>query len=365
MELKSHLYCVIMAGGIGTRFWPLSKLNHPKQFIDILGTGTTLIQQTFERLKKICPKENIFVVTNDIYKSLCHEQLPELDFSQILCEPHRRNTAPCIAYANQKIQARDPEAVIVVAPSDHIILREDIFIENVESAIQTACENDFLVTLGIRPNRPDTNYGYIQYDLKKRYNKNPKIRKVKVFTEKPNIELAKSFVESGDFLWNSGMFIWSLKTISEAFKKHLPEIEGIFKEGKNAFDTPKEEEFLDQAYTICKSISIDYGIMEKADNVYVLESDFGWSDLGTWDSMFENQEKDQNNNAIVGENVMIYNSKNCVINMPSDKLVVLQGLNDYIVVEDGKILMVCKKSDEEQIRQFITDIKMEKGEEYI
>ncbi|MFA8299002.1 MAG: mannose-1-phosphate guanylyltransferase [Hyphomicrobiales bacterium] len=362
---KSHLYCVIMAGGIGSRFWPMSKTNKPKQFIDILGTGQTLIQQTFNRFLNICPKENIYIVTNAIYKELCLEQLDGIKEEQVLCEPSRRNTAPCIAYANHKIYSMDKEAVVVVAPSDHIILKEDIFTENINSAIQAASENDWLLTLGIQPSRPDTGYGYIQFDEGNPYEKDQQIRKVKVFTEKPNLELAKSFVESGDFLWNSGMFIWSLKSIMASFETHLSEINEIFREGAGKYGTDQEAEFLRQAYSVCKSISIDYGIMEKADNVYVLSTDFGWSDLGTWGSMFDMSDKDENNNAIVGKNVMTYDTKDCVINLPKDKLVVLQGLDNYIVVEDDGVLLVCKKNDEQQIRQFVTDVKIEKGDEYV
>jgi len=365
MAKSKHNFCVIMAGGIGARFWPMSRTSHPKQFIDILGTGETLIQQTFRRFKKICPKENIFVVTNEIYFDLVRQQIPEMLPDQILLEPSRRNTAPCIAYANYRILQRDPEARIVVAPSDHIILKEDIFIANIKSALDAASEHDWLLTLGIKPSRPDTGYGYIQFLEGKVYPDDPHIRRVKTFTEKPNLDLAITFVKCGDFLWNSGIFIWSVKSIMKAFEEHLPEVDILFKKGVKLYNTPKEKTFIKETYTICKSISIDYGVMEKASNVYVLAADFGWSDLGTWGSLFENRPKDRHSNAVVGKNVMLYDSKNCIINMPNDKVVVLEGLTDYIVVDSDNVLLVCRKSDEQQIRQFVNDIRLEKGEKYV
>ncbi|HNY01016.1 MAG TPA: mannose-1-phosphate guanylyltransferase [Bacteroidales bacterium] len=367
MVKSKHNYCVIMAGGIGARFWPMSRTSHPKQFIDILGTGETLIQQTYKRFRRICPKENIYIVTNQLYKSLVQKQIPEITARQILLEPARRNTAPCIAYANHCILARDPEARIVVAPSDHIILKEDIFLKNIETALKAAGENDWLLTLGIRPSRPDTGYGYIQYlDSKKHvYPAEEHIKKVKTFTEKPNLELAKTFLECGDFLWNSGIFIWSLKSILAAFEKHLPDVEKLFRQGEGKYGTRDEKAFIGETYTVCTSISIDYGVMENADNVYVLAADFGWSDLGTWGSLYENRPHDDNGNAVVGKNVMMYDAKNCIVNMPKDKVVVLQGLEDYIVVEADNVLLVCRKSDEQQIRQFVNDVMLEKGEKYV
>ncbi len=367
MVKSKHNYCVIMAGGIGARFWPMSRTSHPKQFIDILGTGETLIQQTYKRFRRICPKENIYIVTNQLYKSLVQKQIPEITARQILLEPARRNTAPCIAYANHCILARDPDARIVVAPSDHIILKEDIFLKNIETALKAAGENDWLLTLGIRPSRPDTGYGYIQYiDSKKRvYPAEEHIKKVKTFTEKPNLELAKTFLECGDFLWNSGIFIWSLKSILAAFEKHLPDVEKLFRQGEGKYGTRDEKAFITDTYTVCKSISIDYGVMENADNVYVLAADFGWSDLGTWGSLYENRPHDDNGNTVIGKNVMMYDAKNCIVNMPKDKVAVLQGLQDYIVVEADNVLLVCRKSDEQQIRQFVNDVMLEKGEKYV
>lgn len=354
-----------MAGGIGARFWPMSRTNQPKQFIDILGTGETLIQQTFKRFERVCPKENIFIVTNEIYRDLVKTQLPTIKDEQIICEPARRNTAPCIAYANYRILQINPDANIVVAPSDHIILKEDTFIEVINAALKATKENDWLLTLGIKPSRPDTGYGYIQFNDQVTLTTDVRIKKVKTFTEKPVLEMAESFLQSGDFLWNAGIFVWSLKSIMQAFENFLPEIDLIFKDGIKYYNTRNEENFIKNAYTICKNISIDYGVMEKADNVYVLSSEFGWSDLGTWGSLYETREKDDNANTIVGKNVMTYDTKNCIINMPKEKLVVLQGLDDYIVAEDDNILLVCKKSEEQQIRQFVNDVMSEKGEKYV
>jgi len=365
MEISKNHYCVIMAGGIGARFWPMSRTSHPKQFIDILGTGETLIQQTFRRFAKIMDPANIYIVTNESYKDLVKKQIPEITDEQILCEPSRRNTAPCIAYANYRILLKNPDAIIVVAPSDHIILKEETFLQNVTTALEAAAENDRLLTLGIRPSRPDTGYGYIQYTEDFLYEKDPHLKKVKTFTEKPNLELAVTFLKCGDFLWNSGIFIWSLKSIMKAFEAFLPEVDVLFRNGLAKYETPEEKSFIAETYTICKSISIDYGIMEKANNVYVLAVDFGWSDLGTWGSLYENRSKDQKGNTVIGKNTLLYDTNNCIVNMPEDKVVVLQGLEDYIVVESENVLLVCRKADEQQIRQFVNDVRMEKGEQYV
>jgi mannose-1-phosphate guanylyltransferase len=361
--MNQNNYCVIMAGGVGARFWPMSKTARPKQFIDILGTGETLIQTTFNRFRKICPPENIYIVTSEEYRDLVKQQLPQISDEQVLGEPMRRNTAPCIAYANYKILNKNPEANIVVAPSDHIILKEDNFTEAILAGLDATANNDWLLTIGIQPTRPDTGYGYIQFDDNSTYDR--RISKVKTFTEKPQLDLAISFLKSGDFLWNSGIFIWSLKGIMKAFDKYLPEVSDIFKEGNGKYDTPEENDFISRAYTLVKNISIDYGVMEKAGNVFVLSADLGWSDLGTWGSLYENRPKDKTGNAILGNNVMAYDLKNCVVNMPREKLVVLQGLEDYIVVEDDDVLLVCRKQDEQEIRRFVNDVKVEKGERFV
>ena len=360
-----NTYCVIMAGGIGSRFWPMSRTAHPKQFIDILGTGRTLIQQTYDRFIKICPKESIYVVTNDDYIALVKEQLPHISSNQILAEPVRRNTAPCAAYASYKIGSINPDANIVTAPSDHIITKEQTFVKAIKSCLRKTREEDCLVTLGIKPTRPDTGYGYIQFVEGSSWEQDKRIKKIKTFSEKPDLEMAKFFIDSGDFLWNSGIFVWSFKSISKAFEKYLPEVDAIFKEGKNKYNTPEEKEFIKKAYAQCPTVSIDYGIMEKADNVYVRSSIIGWSDLGTWGSLYANSNKDKAGNAVIGKKVMMYDSKNCIVNVPQDKLVVIQGLEDYIVVESDGILLICKKEDEQQIRAFVNDVKIAKGEKFI
>jgi mannose-1-phosphate guanylyltransferase len=358
-------FCIIMAGGVGSRFWPMSRTSHPKQFIDILGAGETLIQQTVNRFARILPLENIYIVTNEAYTALVKEQIPGLDDRQIIAEPARRNTAPCIAYATYKIRKINPSANIVVAPSDHIILNEESFAEIITSALKATAENDWLLTLGIKPSRPDTGYGYIQFKEGDVYPADQRIKKVKTFTEKPALEMARFFLESGDFLWNSGVFIWSLKSIMTAFETYLPEFIEAFGKGEDLYNTDAEAAFINETYTTCKSISIDYGIMEKAENVHVLCSDFGWSDLGTWGSLYENRPRNEEGNAIIGKNVLTYDCKNCIVNMPKDKLVVLQGLDDYIVVESDNALLVCRKEDEQQIRQFVNDIRMNKGEQWV
>lgn len=363
--MNKNNYCVIMAGGVGTRFWPMSRTARPKQFIDILGTGESLIQQTYNRFKKFIPVENIFVVTNISYKSLVKEQLTDIDDSRIICETARRNTAPCIALASYKIKSICPQANIVVAPSDHIILNDEIFTEIVQSALKASEKNDWLLTLGISPSRPDTGYGYIQFNESITYPEDTRIFKVKTFTEKPALEMAESFISSGDFLWNSGIFIWSLKSILSAFDKYLPEINELFADANKYMNTDAEEDFIRKTYTVCKNISIDYGIMEKAENVFVLRSNFGWSDLGTWGSLYETRSKNEEGNSIVGKNVITYDTNNCIINMNKDKLAVIQGLEDYIVVESDNILLICKKSEEQQIRKFVNDVLVAKGEQYI
>jgi mannose-1-phosphate guanylyltransferase len=362
--MNKNYYCVIMAGGIGSRLWPMSKTSNPKQFHDVLGAGRTLLQQTWDRFMGVCPKENIIVVTNDQYAKLVQEQLPEITESQILKEPDRRNTAPCIAYACFHIEAINPDAQIVIASSDHLILKDDAFKGTILLALEQAEKKDCLITLGIKPSRPDTGYGYIQFD-DANDTISPAIKKVKTFTEKPNIELAQQFIESGDFFWNSGIFIWSLKSILKALEKHMPHTNGLFSEGRGIYHTPQEEEFIRKVYTQCKNISIDFGVMEKAKNVYVLLSDFGWSDLGTWGSIYTHVKQDKNQNAVIGKMVRTYDTKNCMINVPKNKLVVIQGLDDYIVVESDNVLLICKKSEEQKIKQFVNDVKLDKGEKYV
>ena len=348
-----------MAGGIGSRFWPFSRTNHPKQFHDVLGTGKTLLQQTAERFEHICPPENIYVVTNKIYAKLVKEQLPFIHDDQILKEPIGRNTAPCIAYATYKIARKNPEANIIVAPSDHIVLKERDFENDMRAALSETADKAIMVTLGIKPSRPDTGYGYIQY-LEAN---NSRLKKVKTFTEKPVLEMARQFIESGDFVWNAGIFIANAKTLMKAFDAYLPEMAEVFVNGNKKYFSEHEEAFLAKAYSQCKNISMDYGIMEKADNVFVMLSDFGWSDLGTWKSLYENMEKDELGNVTEG-NFMLYDTKNCIIKMPKDKLVVVEGLEEFIVAEYDNVLMICRLDQEQRVRQFVADAKSKKDEKY-
>lgn len=354
-------YCVIMAGGIGSRFWPLSRESYPKQFRDILGTGRSLLQMTYDRFAQIVPQENIFVVSNDQYSDLVKQQLPQLDEKQMLIEPSRRNTAPCIAYAVYHIQAINPRANIVVAPSDHLIVHENLFIKNIKKGLQFVQDNEVLLTMGIRPSRPETGYGYIQsYDSDENG-----FSKVKTFTEKPDIELAKIFYESGEFFWNSGIFLWNVNTILKAFRKYMPDITARFELGAPIFNTPEEETFIRQNFPYCPNISIDYAIMEKAENAYMLCVDYGWADLGTWGSLYETTDKDENANTIVNGKALFYESAGNIVAMDNPKrLVIVQGMDDCIVAECGNVLMICKRDDEQRIKQFMADAQLKHGKEY-
>lgn len=343
-------YCVIMAGGIGSRFWPFSRNERPKQFLDFFGTGRSLLQLTFDRFRHLVPAENILIVSNTIYKDLILEQLPEIKPSQILLEPNRRNTAPCIAYAVNRIKAIEENANIIVAPSDHLILQEYEFIDTLKTGLDFIEKNDALLTLGMKPTRPETGYGYIQVSEGK-----TNLRKVKTFTEKPNAELAQVFYESGEFVWNSGIFLWNLKAIDKAFSELLPSVATKFEAGKDIFNTAEEQDFIDNMYQSCPNISIDYGILEKADNVHVLCSDFGWSDLGTWGSLYDISTKDENANVTLKSNSTFYQSKGNIVVLPENKLAVIQDLEGYIVAESDNVLMICKMKDEQNIRQFVND----------
>lgn len=354
-------YAVIMAGGIGSRYWPVSRVSKPKQFIDILGTGKSLLRQTFERFCKILPQENIYIVTNEGYRHLVNEQIPELSQNQVLGEPSGKNTAPCIAYAAYKISKENPNATIVVAPSDHLIMDEDAFFKCISTGIKFSTTEKSMVTIGIKPHRPDTGYGYIQH-FENETAEN--VRKVKTFTEKPNLELAKTFLASGDFLWNAGIFIFKTATIKSAFELYLPDIHNLFKTGNDHYNTKNEKEYIKGIYQQCPSISIDYGIMEKADNVYVVPGDFGWSDLGTWNSLYEIQSKDEQENAVVGKMVKLYESSGNIINVPQDKLVAVMGVNNLIIVESDNILLICDKNREQEVKQITTDIKITYGEKF-
>jgi len=355
-----------MAGGIGSRFWPLSKTERPKQFLDILGMGRTLLQQTYDRFIQLMPAEQIFIVSNLEYKELIIEQLPDLPVDNILLEPLRRNTAPCIDYANFRIHQKNPDANIVVAPSDHLIVKEAEFLQYVQEGLNFVDQNNALLTMGIVPSRPETGYGYIQsLQEKVKDYESTGLRKVKTFTEKPDLELAKVFMDSGDFYWNAGIFFWSLTSIMEAFDKHLPEIHSLFLEGEGQYGTASEAQFIEKTYSSCRNVSIDYGVMEKAENVYVLISDFGWSDLGTWGSLYEQLDKDDRKNTVTGKNVFMYDSSGNIVNVQDDKLVVLHGLDDYIVVQNDNIILVCRLEEEQKIKQFVNEIKAELGDDML
>lgn len=358
-------YCVIMAGGVGSRFWPLSRQARPKQFLDILGTGRTLIQQTFDRFTSFIPVENILVVTSVRYKDLVTEQLPELKEDQVLLEPLRRNTAPCIAYASYKIKTQNPDANLIVAPSDHLILKEEEFTRQIKNGLEFVEKNNALLTLGIKPSRPETGYGYIQVKNKEEFNRLDNLYKVKTFTEKPDLEMARIFLESGEFFWNSGIFIWSLQSILEAFDTYLNDVSSLFAKGIKLYNTENEVHFINKTYSECQGISIDFGIMEKARNVFVLTADFGWSDLGTWGSLYDNKEKDTDGNVILGENVLTFDTRNCIVNLSKEKVAVLQGLEDYIIAESNDTLMICRREDEQQIKQFVTDVRIKKGDSLV
>lgn len=358
--MSTNIYVVIMAGGSGTRFWPYSRDNHPKQFLDVLGTGRTLLQMTFDRFNQVTTADKIWVVSNEKYGSLIEEQLPELESHQILLETEKRNTAPCIAYAGYKIMKKDPEAVLVVSPADHVVFKESTFEKVINTSVEAAEADEKLITIGIRPNRPETGYGYIQYIS----GTEEPVKKVKTFTEKPEASLAAKFLESGDFLWNSGIFVWSINAIIKAFEKYEEEIASIFAGGLNAYYTAEEQSFVKKAYSHCKNISIDYAIMEKAENVYVVPGDFGWSDLGSWNALHEIKEKDSNENVIDGS-AMTYEARDNYIKTQKDKVTVVQGVEGMLIADFDDVLLICQKEDSAIFRNFITDVKAEKGEKYI
>ena len=366
-------FCVIMAGGAGTRFWPMSTSDYPKQFIDFFGTGKSLLQMTVDRFKPIIPIDHFYVVTSEKYFSIVKKQLPEFKENQILLEPFRKNTAPCIAYANYKIKQINPEANIVVTPSDHLISDEASFVEHIQSALSCTENNAWLLTLGLQPTRPETGYGYIQCDKNNRYLPDPRISKVKLFTEKPQLELAKQFIESGDFLWNAGIFVWKLPVIQQAFEKFLPEINNLFVDIERELDTPSEKSAIARIYAECTAISIDYGIMEKAENVNVMAADFGWTDLGTWSSlheqirMHEPMKMDEQGNAFLTQvkNAFLYKSNNNIIAVPKDKVVVADGLENYIVAVTDEVVLICRKDEEQNIRQFVTDLQIATGDKFV
>lgn len=359
--MNKNNYVAIMAGGIGSRFWPMSRLDFPKQFLDILNTGRTLIQSTYDRFAQFIPRENIFVVTAENYRHIVAEQLPEMLPGNILCEPSRKNTAPCIAYVSYKIHELNHKANLICAPADHIITDSENFIKTCLDALHFTSHIKALITLGIKPTHPNTGYGYIQYE---QFAVSDNVFKVKTFTEKPDKELARTFVSSGDFLWNAGIFVWQVKTILKCFEEFLPEIHEVFDAERSQFNTEREQEAIERIYPQCVNISIDYGIMEKADNVYVIPSSFGWSDLGTWASAYENLPKDYLDNAVAGSNVVVIDATRNMIHADNKKLVVLQGLDEFIVVDTEDVLLICKMEKEQEIKDYVADIKRSKGEKY-
>lgn len=381
--MKFNTYTLIMAGGVGSRFWPKSRNHFPKQFIDILGTGESLLQLTYQRFLKVCPNENILILTNTGYADLVKEQLPNVLADNILLEPSRNNTAPCIAYATYKILQKNPEANIVVAPSDHLILKEDVFIEKINQALAFAESNDALLTLGISPTRPDTGYGYIEYlEDKGARTKGQgimsndqgaesrgqgletEIKKVAAFKEKPVLEKAEEYVSSGNYLWNAGIFIWKAANLQKAFEKYAPEINALFKSGNDVYNTPAEAQFILDKYPGSPDISIDYAILEKADNIYTIPADIGWSDLGTWASLHAIAEKDENQNVYNSRHIHLNDTRNCMINLPNDKAAVIRGLDNFIVVDDEHVLMIYPKSEEQEIKGVSKEMVTRFGSQY-
>jgi len=342
-----------MAGGVGTRLWPVSRQQFPKQFQDVLDVGSSLLQLTFKRLEEVCLPENIYIISNADYKQLIKEQLPNISDEQILSEPQLRNTAPCIAYAFHKISQKNPDANLIVAPADHLILDQKGFNNAVQQAFEAVSKNEILVTFGITPSRPDTGYGYIEYDEK---TGNSGLYEVNAFKEKPDLETAKEFLQAGNFVWNSGIFVWSIPTIRKSFEKNLPEVNQLFAAGSEFYYTEKETGFIEKTYDECINISVDYGILEKADNVHVIPVDFGWSDLGTWKSIFNHQEKDPDGNYTQGQ-VYTYDTSGSLIKVSKDKLAVVHGLHNFIVVENNGVLMICNKDQEQMVKKFLNDVK--------
>jgi mannose-1-phosphate guanylyltransferase len=345
--MNKNYYAILMAGGVGSRFWPVSTTEFPKQFHDMLGSGETLIQKTFSRLAKLIPTENILILTNEKYNDLVLEQLPMVQQEQVLLEPAMRNTAPCILYASLKIQKQNPEAVMVVAPSDHWIEDENAFVANLQQCFDFCQKENALMTLGIQPTFPNTGFGYIEFDK----SDGNRIKRVNQFREKPDYETAKSFLEQGNFLWNGGIFIWSVKSVTEAFEKFQPQMNALFQKGMESYNTTSEKQFINENYALAENISIDYAVMEKATNVYVLPATFDWNDLGTWGQLHEKLTKDENNNGVINAKVVIENASNNIIRSDADKLIVVDGLHDYIIVDKEGVLLIYPKSKEQEIKR--------------
>lgn len=350
--MNKNNYAILMAGGVGSRFWPVSTTEFPKQFHDMLGSGETLIQKTFGRLSKLIPAKNILILTNERYNNIVLEQLPMVKQEQVLLEPAMRNTAPCILYASLKIKKLNPNAVVVVAPSDHWIEDEDAFTNNLKTCFDFCTNENVLLTLGIQPTFPNTGFGYIEFDK----TSENKLKKVRQFREKPDYETAKSFLISGNFVWNAGIFIWSVQSILEAFEKFQPQMFQLFQLGYDTYNTPLEADFIEKKYALAENISIDYAVMENANNVYVLPATFDWNDLGTWGSLHEKLNKDENNNAVVNATVILNNSSSNIISTSKDKLVIIDGLEDFIVVDKDNILLIYPKNKEQEIKSVVAKL---------
>lgn len=350
MANNNHL--VIMAGGVGSRFWPMSTKDKPKQFIDVLGVGRTLIQLTYDRFEPICPPENVWVVTNKKYVDIVKRQLPEIPVGNILCEPCRRNTAPCIAYVSWRIKKECPTANIVVTPSDHIVLNITEFRRVISNSLSFTSETDAIVTLGMKATRPETGYGYIQADLTSSSPRNKEIFRVDSFREKPDLETAKKYLAENNYFWNAGIFLWSVRTIVNAFRIYQPALANIFESMSDVYGTDKEQDVIDERFPECENISVDYAIMEKAEEIFVCPADFGWSDLGTWGSLLVQTKHDTDGNSIIGDNVSVFDTKNSIIHTVGCKQVVVQGLDGYIVAENDGRLLICKLSEEQRIKLF-------------
>ncbi|MBQ9474318.1 MAG: mannose-1-phosphate guanylyltransferase [Bacteroidales bacterium] len=352
--MNSNNYCIIMAGGLGSRIWPVSQRDYPKQFLDILGTGETLLQSTVRRYAMVCPIKNIFVVTGESMAARVHEQVPALDPKQILIEPYRRNTAPCVAYAAAAIRTINPNATVVVTPSDHAVFNDERFAASLRQAFEVCERQDWIVTMGVPPTMPNTKYGYIQYSEELAMPGAPDVHSVVAFTEKPSVEMAAKFIATGEFLWNAGIFVWRMPVLERAFRQYLPDVAATFLDVEYTDDF----NYWERVYSMCQSISVDYGIMEKADNAHVLKASFGWSDVETWDSLYDTAEHDANGNVVLGGDAMLYNSSNCVVSIPqdTDKTVVLEGLDGYIVAASKDVFMVCRRQSENMVFRFAADM---------
>ena len=349
---QSNNHLVIMAGGVGSRFWPMSTTEHPKQFIDVLGVGQTLLQLTYDRFSGVVPSDNVWVVTNQKYVDLVHEQLPKMPLNHILSEPCRRNTAPCIAYVSWRIKKENPKANIVVSPSDHVVMDNTEFRRVVTNCMKFTAETDAIVTLGMKPTRPETGYGYIQADLSTASARNKEIYRVDHFREKPDLETAERYIQQNNFFWNAGIFIWSASTIVNAFRIYQPSVARIFEQIMNVLGTSEEQRVIDEVYPECENISVDYAIMERAEEIFVCPASFGWSDLGTWGSLMAQSQRDLYGNAIIGNEIHLFDSRNCIVHTTEERKVVIQGLDGYIVAEQGGKLLICKISEEQRLKQF-------------